>query len=304
MPPFTEAMGLDLQESYSSALCISDSGLHRHKIFPERMLGIHQLDECETNNEASKARYVKEFFLALQDLKDRVNYLLESQSHHSSESYSSSPANDACLFSLRHRMPHFLKSSSLLIEHLKQNDASELMVAKLRCSFGMAAAVQFLDTIEYGLTCPARDIFDDRLSGLLEEMARLIDHDAYFTFRVSHWAAPSRRLAFDLPVCKAVTFELQNDFPLFVTVEPLIMYPAEDLLNVCKKLPKPRICYVEVEQCKHSPLESAEGAGVVGTAYVKVRLTPLHGNTEHSSDDHSWASQLDLETIIIKEARV
>ncbi|GKY92655.1 hypothetical protein MPSEU_000235500 [Mayamaea pseudoterrestris] len=303
MPPFTEVMGLD-NESFSSALSVSGSGHLRHKIFPDRMLNFQQFGSIETDTEATRDCYIKEFALALQQLEDQVEHLLETQSVDESIA-SSSPVNDACVYSLRHKMPHFLQRASLLIDQLKKQKVNELVVAKLRCSFGMAAAVQFLDTIEYGLACPAREIIDERLSMLLDEVARLTDNDPYFKFRVSNWAAPSLKLAFDLPASKPATVDIRNSFPISVTVEPIVTYPAEDLYSIYKELSKPRICSVEIEQCKHTRLGFAEGAGVIGTACVKIRLTPMHG--QGSSNDlrsSSWGSRHSLDKIVIKEARV
>jgi hypothetical protein len=305
MPPHTEdAVGFQDNANSLSVNAIGASPSFRKKIIPEHVLSLNNpkqvIPHVKNNTEAEKEHYVREFSTALSKLQTHVEHLLKIQSH-TGETNKPSPANDACLWSLRNKMPRFLERASLLIERLKSNGTDEIMVGKLRCSFAMAAAVQFLDMLEYGMICPARDIIDARLSTVLEEVARLTNHDEFFVFRVSHWVAPSHSLAFDLPACKPATLELHDDFPLTVTIEPLITYLAEDLYNVSKELPELRMCSVKIETCKHNPLTFAEGAGIIGTALIRVRFTPLH---DPSSQSGVWnESGTPIDKLSILEAR-
>lgn len=247
------------------------------------------------------------FASALKKLSAQSDELLKTCEK---EVSSSSPVQAACLLALRTRMPYFLKQGSLLIQDMNDNiqnqkDNSALFVQKLRSRFALVTAAQCLDTIQAAMTCPERKQLDEQLTKILsqskEREQALMSNS--LSLRVSHWVAPS--LAFDLPAGKSVSrvldgTERKDSLPLEVEVEPVVTFPADALLHGNTEKRTLRFCRVEIESCKHTPREFSEGAGTIGVAVVRVRVSPLDQAGKRAL---VWGQDVEGDRIYVKAAR-
>jgi hypothetical protein len=262
------------------------------------------------------------FVSTIETLEVRVSELVaaldaeEKDTVAASESNKRSPVRDACRQSLTTRMPHVLRQCKVLVERVAESsrDVEESgqnkMIATLRSGFALVAAVQFLDTVQEAIYGGSRPALDRRL----EEVTELALHERVQgegetlettstpLFRVSHWLAPA--LAFDAACGSKVCTRLPGDskqLPLDLEVEPVISYMADDLASGSKPV-EFRQCSVEVLDCRHRPSEFTEGAGGLGVAYVRIRVSPLYDGSA-SSPIRIWGEE-EVEKLTVKEVRV
>lgn len=251
--------------------------------------------------------------MALQTLQTRTVQLLAETAEEEPATMTSlplvSPVRAACRRSLQTRMPLVLQQCEILVDRAcaagtahegadpDRSEEDDAMVATLRSSFALVSAVQFLDTIQEALGGgPARTVLDDRL----REVLRLAGNEhAAATLRLSHWVAPT--LSFDAACGSAVRTTLEGTWPLTLEVEPVVAFPADDLRAGERKLAI-RACRVEVLECRHRPSQFAEGAGGLGVAFVRIRVSPVDDGAAAKSPPRIWGEQ-EVEKLVVKEVR-
>jgi hypothetical protein len=181
------------------------------------------------------------------------------------------------------------------------------MIATLRSGFALVAAVQFLDTVERAVVGDSRPNLDRGLKQVMlmaQKNSALGDVPGQNPFRVSHWLAPA--LAFDAPCGAKVRANIRecSKLPLDLEVEPVITYGADELAS--GEQLEFRRCLVEVLDCRHRPSEFTEGAGGLGVAYVRIRISPLFLDDDGSpaaGPIRIWGEQ-EVEKLSVKEVRV
>jgi hypothetical protein len=263
------------------------------------------------------------FVSTIETLEARVSELLaaldaeKKEVDGASESSKPSPVRDACRQSLANRMPHVLRQCKVLVKRVEESNfdkdesGQNKMIATLRSGFALVAAVQFLDTVQeaaYGASRPALDRRLEEVTALARRESVLDEGETLASappplFRVSHWLAPA--LAFDSACGPKVRTRLPGDgnkqLPLDLEVEPVISYMAGDLASGSKAV-EFRRCRVEVLDCRHRPSEFTEGAGGLGVAYVRIRVSPLDDGSA-SSPIRIWGEE-EVEKLTVKEVRV
>ena len=260
------------------------------------------------------------FHLALQMIRMRIDKLLEELETRRVASTAvdavadekgqygddtRSRVRDACERSLRTKMQVLLDQSLLLAECLEV----EAMTARLRTTFSLAAAFQYLETISFALSVadPASSDYCESLDSALQMIqVRNAKGDGAdplpLQFRVSHWLVP--RLAFDASVgnkANMTIFGDGGDIPLSIDIEPVVSYLADELSrNV-----RPRFlrrCAVDIQKCTHKEKRFAR-AGAMGVAIVRVAVSPIMEEGETHEVGQIWGQQ-EGEKITITEARV
>lgn len=267
------------------------------------------------------------FAASLRNVSTRVKNLLqrlddEAQKEQREEDVvSSSPVRDACRRSLSTTMPLILEKVSLYVDNIDEggsssksisttSSSSKRMIAKLRATFALINCVQYLDTIESGLSSNSRNRYDEVMKSVLTKIRSnpLIDDQfkAKAHFRVSHWVAPT--LAFDIPagdMTSATAAEGEGDstadsLPISLRVEPVISFGSEDLITGKKGSKTFRRCAVIIEKCHHKSKEFAEGAGTIGVADVRVKVFPLDEGAKRA---RIWGEK-EGDRLCVTEARV
>jgi hypothetical protein len=212
-----------------------------------------------------------------------------------------SPVLDACRLSLRTRMPHVLKQASLLVEiTASAENKSTHLIGRLRGSFALIRAAQYVEIIESGMNSIELESIDKQLLSLIESdafkaLANEIEGD--LAFRVSPWLASS--LAFDVPVGKMARTSVGGPLPLTVEVEPVVEFYSDSLLNGQDAMRSFRPCTLKIENFRHSPCEFSASDGTCGMARITVRLSPLESLEGDSVDNLGR----DVQAMRIREAR-
>jgi hypothetical protein len=209
-----------------------------------------------------------------------------------------SPVLDACRLSLRTRMPQVLEQASLLVEIVSsaENESAHL-IRKLRASFAITRAVQYMEIIESGIDAIGIDIIDEQLLSLIDSnafKALAVEMQENISFRVSPWLASS--LAFDVPAGKMACSSVGGPLPLTVEVEPVAEFYSDSLLNDKGATSSFRPCSVVIEKFSHSPCEYSAGSGTSGMARITVRVSPL----ESLEAEHLGSA---VQVLDIREAR-
>lgn len=215
-----------------------------------------------------------------------------------------SPVTDACLVSLRSRMPLVLHQARLFVASLYHcDDDSTKTIYRLRSAIALRRAEQYLDMIESAVENPPRDALDkqlhrilnsDRLQTLHREMA------TEFSFRISPWV--SSFLAFDLPAGPTALAKVEKPFPLAVKVEPMFEFNSRELLSGRTETIKVQACNVAIETCKHRAREFSARAGAVGDCILQVRLIPTDV-AEIEAGLRVWGHEADVPNLCIREVR-
>lgn len=231
--------------------------------------------------------------LAYEKLCKRYEVLVEQLG-----SLKSSLVRDACLNTLQTRMPLFLRHAGLHIESInKSSDGAGRVVGKLRSTLALAAAVQVLDTIESAMASEAREVLEEKLA----MVASKASSQAAACFHVSHWVVPA--LVFDLRAGAAAFASVEGDkhdsLPLELTVEPILSFGADELLSGSVRDRTIGMYDIEIVECKHSPQGFAAGAGALGVAFVKVRVSKRN---ETCKGIRVWGEE-DIDVLKLKAAR-
>jgi hypothetical protein len=209
-----------------------------------------------------------------------------------------SPALDAFRLSLRTRMPQVLEQASLLVQSVSSSEnTSTHLIGRLRASFAIMRATQYVEVIETGIVAIGLDSIDSRLLSLMDskEFKTLaIEMQEDISFRVSPWLVSS--LAFDVPLGKMVRSSVGGPLPLTVEIEPVVEFSADSLLNGKSVMRSFRPCLLKIEKFSHTPCEFSAGTGTSGMARITVRLSPLE------SLEVDQLSR-DVQVLVIREAR-
>jgi hypothetical protein len=299
MPPHTEELMLPVAGSLTSVV-LSPASLRRGYL-PAKD-DVPFLDLQQPFLEGLSGGNDNDLFLTYHKLCARYDTLLLLV-----EESESSPVRDACLISLRTRMPLFLKHAGLHIESLEKSlDDSARVVSKLRSTLAMVAAVQYLDTIESGMTCESRATLDEQLACILNKVQGIQEKTTTainipLCFQVSHWLAPA--LVFDLPAGAAARTSILSEdvdsLPLSLEVEPVLSFRTGRLLSGEAKNQAVGTYSVTIEQCKHRPEGFAGGNGALGVASVRVRVATTN---ESNPGVRVWGEE-EVEKLKLKAAR-
>jgi len=236
---------------------------------------------------------------------------------------SESPVREACRRSLTVLVPFLLGKVSLLIDgvdDVSEDGGSKRMIGKLRATFALVNCVQYLDTIDAAASSESRAALDERLGSVLRSISRASSSSsddftagATTAFRISHWVAPA--LAFDVPAGRPAFASLDchreddgdsDALPLKLRVEPVVSYRAEDLTSgksSGESAPPFRRCAVEIEKCAHRSKEFAEGAGTIGVAQVRIKVTPLDERSSRNRHPRIWGEE-EADRLCVTDARV
>lgn len=228
------------------------------------------------------------FAATLRTVSGRVENMLRQLNGEDGTS-SPSPTRDACRQSLSRTVPLIMEKVSLLVDSVDDEstngaDSSKRVVSKLRATFALVNCVQYLDTIEAGMTYDSRGRFDEVMNSVLKKIRDTPAVDEQFeaasVFRVSHWIAPT--LAFDLPAGEVARASVEgggdadgDSLPFTLQVQPIISFKGEDLITGRKGSSSFRRCNVFIEKCHHKSNVFAEGAGTVGVLDVSLKVSPL-----------------------------
>jgi hypothetical protein len=209
-----------------------------------------------------------------------------------------SPVLDACRLSLRTRMPQVLEQASILVESVSSSEnESAHLIGRVRASFAIMRAVQYVEIIESGIDAIGLDIIDGQLLSLIDShafKALAVEMQEDISFRVSPWLASS--LAFDVPAGKMARSSVGGALPLTVEVEPVVEFYSDSLLNEKGATSSFRPCSLKIEKLSHTPCEFSAGAGTSGMARITIRLSPLE------SLEAEYLGQ-DVQVLGIREAR-
>jgi hypothetical protein len=209
-----------------------------------------------------------------------------------------SPVLDACRLSLRTRMPQVLEQASLLLQSVSSSEnKSTHLIGKLRASFAIMRATQYVEIIEAGIDAIGPNGIDARLLSLIDSKAfkaLAFEMQEDLSFRISPWLVSS--LAFDVPTGKMARSSVGGPLPLTVEVEPVVEFNADSLLNDKGVMRSFRPCSLKIEKFSHTPCEFSAGSGTSGMARITVRLSPL----ESLEADHLGR---DVQVLGIREAR-
>jgi hypothetical protein len=209
-----------------------------------------------------------------------------------------SPVLDACRLSLRTRMPQVLEQATLLVQSVSSSEnKSTHLIGRLRASFAIMRATQYVEIIEAGIDAIGLDGIDARLLSLIDSKAfktLAVEMQEELSFRVSPWLVSS--LTFDVPSGKMVCSSVGGPLPLTVEVEPVVEFNADSLLNDKGVMRSFRPCSLKIEKFSHIPCEFSAGTGTSGMARITVRLSPL----ESLEADHLGR---DVQVLGIREAR-
>lgn len=209
-----------------------------------------------------------------------------------------SPVLDACRLSLRTRMPQVLEQASLLVESVSSSkNESTHLIGRLRASFAILRATQYVEIIEAGIDAIGLESIDARLLSLIESKAfktLAVEMRDDLTFRVSPWLVSS--LTFDVPAGKMARSSVGGMLPLTVDVEPVVEFNVKSLLKDKGAMRSFRPCSLKIENFSHSPCEFSAGAGTAGMARITIRLSPLESLEEGRLGQ-------DVQVLSIREAR-
>jgi hypothetical protein len=215
-----------------------------------------------------------------------------------SSKVSFSPVLDACRLSLRTRMPQVLEQASLLVQSVSSSEnKSNHLIGRLRASFAIMRATQYVEIIETGIDAIGLDSIDSRLLSLMDSKAfkaLAVEMQDDISFRVSPWLVSS--LAFDVPLGNMARSSVGGPLPLTVEMEPVVEFKADSLLHDKGVMRSFRPCMLKIEKFSHTPCEFSAGTGTSGMARITVRLSPL----ESLEVDHLGR---DVQALGIREAR-
>jgi hypothetical protein len=209
-----------------------------------------------------------------------------------------SPVLDACRLSLRTRMPQVLEEATLLVQSVSSSEnKSTHLIGRLRASFAIMRATQYVEIIEAGIDAIGLDGIDARLLSLIDSKAfktLAVEMQENLSFRVSPWLVSS--LAFDVPTGKMARSSVGGPLPLTVEVEPVAEFNADSLSNDKGVMRSFRPCSLKIEKFSHTPCEFSAGSGTSGMARITVRLSPLESLEADDLDR-------DVQVLGIREAR-
>lgn len=256
------------------------------------LLSFANFDSSKVEDEHSKLTS------AMQVLSLRVDRLL-SFSEQADTSHSE--ALQACTLSLRTRMPLVLRQTEQLIERVGNETT---LVCKMRSTLALFRAVQYLDRIQEGMDPELNDGLDQQLRTVLAGLDLCSLPEAFksdLSFRISPWV-PSV-LGFDLPLGESAHASLERcglQLPINVEVEPVVEFRADDCASVRYAHHAARACKVTIETCKHIVRDFGLGAGMIGEATIRVRLSPLDCVNQKIQ---IWGRDKEVQSLHIKEAR-
>jgi hypothetical protein len=236
-----------------------------------------------------------------QNLSSRVDRLLafgkEAKPSHSE-------TLQACIVSLRTRMPLVLRQTKQLIDGAGNETR---LVCRLRSTLALFRAIQYVDRIQEGMDPELNDGLDKQLRTVLDGLYMASLSEAFkndLAFRISPWV-PSV-LSFDLPLGESAHATLPRQgskLPLVVGVEPVVEFRADDLASISYAHHAARACKVTIVKCQHVARDFGLGAGMIGEATICVHVSPLEGSSGNPKSQ-VWGQDMEVKCLHIKEARV
>jgi hypothetical protein len=279
MPPKTDEAGLD---SHSAAVIFqTDSPISVQARPPEQAFRYLDLQQPLLLPSLANSITISLHEEACDELATDLDRLAvrvdEMRVKEKSTKANFSPVLDACRLSLRTRMPQVLEQASLLVQSVSSSEnESTHLIGRLRASFAIMRAAQYVEIIESSLAAIGLDSIDGRLLSLIDSnafKALAAEMQQDLSFRVSPWRASA--LAFDVPAGKMARSSVGGPMPLTVEVEPVIEFYSDSLLNDKDAMSSFRPCSLKIEKFSHSPCEFSAGSGTSGMARITVRLSPL-----------------------------
>jgi hypothetical protein len=235
----------------------------------------------EGNDEQDK---VLDAFQNVTDLFERLVdcAMPKAEQHHDHQNLIA----EACAISLSTRVPPILSQTKELIEKAGQESQ---FVVKMRSTFALIRAMQYLDRIQEGMDPKANEELNDQLQTVLSglDLESLPRHfQKHVAFRVSPWVTSV--LCFDLPIGESAHASIaphnpQGQLPLEVEVEPVVEFRGHDRASIRYARDAARACRVTIEHCTHVERSFAAGAGMAGEATIRVRVSPLQTDSGHTA---------------------
>jgi hypothetical protein len=89
--------------------------------------------------------------------------------------------------------------------------------------------------------------------------------------------------------------------PLKVEVEPVVEFLADDEASVNAAVDAAHPCKVTILKCTHRARDFHSGAGTIGEACIRVRLSPLDDSNDKQLS--VWGTDKQVRSLRIREAR-